>query len=418
MRNNRNVDILIAGNGGVALSAIRTIRNRDNNVKVFIISKEKESFYAPVLLPYYISGKISRENLFPLNSDFYKRKSIDILIGREVKRINAQNKKVLLDDGSLVAYEKLIIGTGASPFIPSIEGIGNRGVFSLRTVKDADSLLEHLPGKVVIIGAGAVAISVAIALRKRGADVSVIYRKDISHIIGGRTGVDISKEVVRILEKNGIQFFFNQDPLKMQIYGDPIRGIKGKDMDLRCNAIVVAAGVRPNTDFVDREEISLGAKRGILVDDRMMSSNQNIYAAGDCVEAVNFITGEKENNPIWPNAIEQGRVAAMNALGIDYRYQGFIKKNVINLFDQCLFIAGEMGEERKSYKERGKACCLATKDGTVTGCQVLGISEKFGIYFEIIKNRYKIDQINSKAKRQNVLNLSWIMFKKEILKTA
>ena len=151
-------------------------------------------------------------------------------MGRAVKRINTREKKVLLDDGYLVPYEKVIIGTGAFPFIPPIKGVQSRGVFSLRTLKDADSLLEHLPQKVVMIGAGAVAISIAIALRKGGADVSVVYRKDIAHIIGGRTDAEISKRVVKILEKNGIRFYFNQDPLKMQIYGDPVQGVRTKNL--------------------------------------------------------------------------------------------------------------------------------------------------------------------------------------------
>ena len=128
----------------------------------------------------------------------------------------------------------------------------------------------------------------------------------------------------------------------------------------------------PNVDFIRPQEISLGKSQGIMVDDHMMTSCPDVYAGGDCVEAINFMTGATENNPIWPNAIEQGRIAALNVLGIYIHYRGFIKENVLNLFDQFLFVAGEMQGERTCREEKGSTARMIIQDGTVQGWQILG----------------------------------------------
>jgi NAD(P)H-nitrite reductase large subunit len=396
-------DILILGKSAVALSAIKTIRARDEKIDISVVSKEEGPFYSPVLLPYYISGEIAKKELFALGEDFFDKKAIKTYFSKKIERLRAKDKIVLLDDGMEIGYENLIIGTGASPYIPPIKGIENKGVFSLRTLKDADLILEHLGGQVVVLGAGAVAIGIAIALRKKGHEVSMIYRKGLPYIIGGRVDLEIAKEVLCNLEKNGVRVIFDQDPEEMEIFGDPVQGILGTNIELSCDTIIVATGVSPNSDFISPKEISLGERRRIIVDDRMMTSAKNAYAAGDCIEGINFVTGMRESSPIWPNAIEQGKVAALNALGIKCRYQGFIKKNVINLFDNTLFIAGEMYGERKCYEDNRKTCRIITKDGTVTGCQVLGNPEKFGVYLGMIKKRQAAEKLTIPIKGKRKL---------------
>lgn len=386
-------DILILGKGGVSLSAIRTIRAGEKEVRIAVVSKENGPFYSPVLLPYYLSGEIPRKTLFALGADFFERNSADTYFGRKLEIVRAKNKKVLLDDGAQISYEKLIIGTGASPSIPPIKGIKNKGVFSLRTLEDADLLLGHLRKRAVILGAGAAAIGIAIALHKRGIEVAVVYRRGLSSIIGGRVDIELAREVLRNLEQNGVQVFFNQYPIEMEVYGDPVRAVRGRDLELSCDTVVVATGGNPNADFINPEEIQIGIGGRIIVDDRMMTSDENVYAAGDCAEAINFVTGKMGNSPIWPNAIEQGKVAALNALGVECRYKGFINRNVINLFGKSLFIAGEISGDKRRYDEEGKRCCVTVKGKTVIGCQILGVSEDFGVYLGMIKKKHMIDKM-------------------------
>jgi NADPH-dependent 2,4-dienoyl-CoA reductase/sulfur reductase-like enzyme len=386
-------DILILGNGAVALSAIKTIRARDKRVNIAVASKENLPFYSPVILPYYIQGKLPKSKLFPLGFEFYEKHSVEIFFGKKIQKLVTKSKQVLLDDGSQLTYEKLIIGTGASPFIPPIKGIKNKGIFSLRTVNDADLILGHLLRRVAIIGAGPVGIGLAIALRKRGLEVIVLDQISVSQLLGGMVDIEIAKEIIKHLEEKGIEIVLNQNALHTEIYGNPVKGIKGDTLDIKCDTVILATGIKPNLDFINAQEISLGKKGGILVDDHMMTCCKDVYAGGDCVEAVNFITGIKESNPIWPNAIEQGRIGALNAIGIDIAYKGFIKENVVNLFDQCLFIAGEMQGERKCIEEKGKTTRMIIQDGVVKGCQILGFPEKYGIYIAMIKDRFQPDHI-------------------------
>jgi len=385
--------ILILGKSAVALSAIKTIRARDRKTDISVVSKEEGPFYSPVLLPYYISGETAKKELFVVGEDFFDKNAIKTYFGKKIERLRAKDKIVILDDGMQIGYENLIIGTGASPYIPPIKGIENKGVFSLRTLKDADLILEHSGKQAVVLGAGAVAIGIAIALRKKRNEVSMIYRKALPYIIGGRVDLEIAKEVLCNLEKNGLQVFFEQDPMEMEIMGDPVQQVIGRGLELKCDTVIVATGVSPNSDFINPKEIFLGERGRIIVDDRMMTSAENAYAAGDCIEAINFVTGMRESSPIWPNAIEQGKVAALNTLGIKCRYQGFIKKNVINLFDNTLFIAGEMYGERKCFEDKRKTCRIITKDGTVIGCQLFGNPEKFGVYLGMIKKRQAVEKL-------------------------
>jgi len=391
---NMKKEILILGNSGVALSAIRTIRKIDKKINIAVISKEGEPFYSPVLLPYYIQGKIPKCSLYPFGFEFYEKNTVEILCGKKVQKVSGKSRKVLLENGSEFAYEKLIIATGASPFIPPIPGIKNRGIFGLRTVEDADLILGHLGRRVVIVGAGAVGIGIAVALRKKGLEVAILDQIDISQFLAGMVDLEIAQEIVKNLEENGIEVFLNQNALDMEFYGNPIQGIRGSGLNLKCDTAILATGVRPNLAFIDPHEISLGSKGGIVVDDRMMSSCPDVYAGGDCVEAVNFITGVKENNPIWPNAVEQGKIAALNLLGIPTVYRGFIKENVINLFDKVLFVAGEMRGEKKCCDERQKLSRIISQNGVIRGCQILGAPEKYGMYLRMIQDGYETDPLS------------------------
>ena len=399
-------DVLIIGKSAVALSAIRTIRARDEKIGISVVSKEQGPFYSPVLLPYYISGKIAKKELFALGADFFDKNAIKTNFGKKVEKLKAKEKVVVLDDGKQIGYEKLIIGTGASPYIPPIKGIESKGVFSLRTLNDADLILEHLGKHAVVLGAGAVAIGIAVALRKRGNDVSIIYRKGLPHIIGGRADLEITEKVFSNLKQNGVRVVFDQDPTEMEILGDPVQGILGRKIELKSDTIIVAAGVRPNTQFINSNEICLGEKGRIIVDDRMMTSAENTFAAGDCIETINFVTGKRESSPIWPNAIEQGKVAALNVLGVKCRYQGFIKKNVVNLFHNELFLAGEVHGERECYEDTSKTCRFITKDGMVIGCQLLADPKNFGIYLGMIRKRCAVEKVGLPMKgRRKAYNL-------------
>lgn len=400
-------EILILGNSGVALSAIRTIRKVDKKINVAVISREREPFYSPVLLPYYVQGKIPRSGLYPFGFDFYDKNGVEIFCGKRVEKVSGKSKSVLLENGSQFAFEKLIVATGASSFVPPIPGIGNAGIFSLRTVEDADMILDHGGRRVVIVGAGAVGIGVAIALRKKGLEVAILDQIDISQFLAGTVDLEVAQEIVKNLEENGIQIFLNRNAMEMEFYGDPIQGIRGSGLDLKCDTAILATGVKPNLAFIDPHEISLGTRGGIVVDDRMMSSCPEVYAGGDCVEAVNFITGVKENNPIWPNAVEQGKIAALNLLGIPAVYKGFIKKNVINLFDKAVFVAGEMRGEKKCCDERQKFSRIVSQNGVIRGCQILGEPEKYGMYLRMIQDGYETDPLSPRLEKGLFLMSKW-----------
>jgi len=244
-------------------------------MQISLVFKENVPYYSPAVLPYYVEGKISRQSLFPEGWDFYKENRIEIVAGKRVNTLIAKEKKVKLDDNSEIFYDKLLIATGASPFVPALDGINNKGVFVFRTLSDAENILRNLKTKVSIIGAGPAAIELAIALRRRGLKVTVIAR---SRVMRRLFDPDLSRIITKMLRENDVQVLTDQKIARIE--GNPVCGI--------------ATGVKPNTDFIKDSKIRKGESGGIIVNEKMQSSVNDIFAAGDCAEVVNCITGDKD----------------------------------------------------------------------------------------------------------------------------
>ena len=375
--------IVIIGSGGAGISAIQTIRaysllarmgvttagvplgtasypvvpqgrrenDPDKEIHIALLSSERELAYSPCALPYVISDSIPYKRLSRLDNNFYKKNKIQTSWGSPVCKIDLGKKSVALKNGKTFFYDKLLIATGSVPIKPAIPGIDKTGVFFVDTLKNTRRIKDYirkekiakLGKQVAIIGAGFTGIETALALRQQGINVIVIEMLD--RILAKVLDHDFAR-----IAHNKI----NAIPLSSPTLAKGVRGdlkeiefklssavteIKGKTKvkslvlhngkNLPVDMVIVSVGVRPNIDFL--KDSGVAVNKGIIVNDRMQTNEPDIYAAGDVAETTDYITGEPTISAIWPNAIEQGKVAALNMLGKEARYPGASSINVLNL---------------------------------------------------------------------------------------
>lgn len=380
------MNIVIIGSGAAAISAVESIRDIDRESRVTVISLSKE-IYSPCLLPYYLTGGINEEQVLFRDAFFYESMGVDPIFKKATKVIPTQSS-VLLDDGSEVKYDKLLIATGSSPLSPRIEGIAKEGVFFFNALEDARKIANWSKGtrRAVVIGAGFIGVEAAISLRKKGMEVSLIEIQD--RILPEMLDKEAALVAKEQLERNGIDVILEAQVLELSGNGR-VDGVILAQRRLDCEMVVVTAGVSPNIELVKETEINLGT--GIIVDEYMRTSMENIYAAGDVAETIDIVTKERRINAIWPNAVKQGRVAARNILGIKSKYEGSHRMNVIDIFGMPIISIGHKlpgSEELNAYNKR-----IALKDDRVVQLTFMGNIRNVGVIQSLIRKGEDISKI-------------------------
>lgn len=305
--------VVIIGNHAAGLTSAEVLRKNSANASITIISKENTLPYSRCLVSDIISGEKNIEDILFKDKDFYKKNRINALLGKTVISVDAENKTVFLDDKSKIPYDDLIIATGGDPSYPDIPGIKFKGVFGLRTDQDALNIKEYLRNTktAVVLGGGLVGIKAAAALSLTGKKVKVIVTS--SGILSQIISKDEADILQKKLEEQGVEFLMHTDV--KEIRGKTkVEGINtNKGDNIECELIIAAKGVKANTELV--KDISIKTDYGIIIDEKCMTNVKNIYAAGDVTQSNDDIRNENWMNSIWPLAVEEGKVAALNIAG-------------------------------------------------------------------------------------------------------
>jgi len=313
----------VIGNGIAGFSAASTLRRLSDTCQVTMIAPETTPLYSACVLPDYIAGKIPRENTFVKTPEEYEHLGIDTLFGREVCAIDPSMKVVTLDDGRVLKFDKLILALGSDPIV---FGERKEGIYTLKTLGDADAMREHTGKKAAVIGAGAIGIEVATALHQRGYEVTIIEMLARVLPLGlDQRGADTVRE---ILEENGITVFTGERAVNI-VGRDCVEALVTDKREVPCDTLIWAVGMRPSVEVARQAGITTGDKGGIRVDSHMETTIPGIYACGDCVESNDILTGEPYLNLFWHNANRQGSVAAYNCFGIEKEYTG--SQNMLNV---------------------------------------------------------------------------------------
>ena len=315
--------VVVIGNGIGGFSAAATIRHSDDKCHITMISTEKRPLYSACVLPDYISGKILREKTFVKQESDYKKLRIHTLFGHEVKEIDASARKVIIEDGKALPFDKLVLAAGSEAV-----GLDNhkKGIFKLKTLTDADEIIGHQGKKAILVGSGAVGIEVAIALHHRGYDVTIVEMMD--QILPLVLDQKAASKAKAILEEHGIKVL-NGESAKKPLGHERVEGLRTDKREPECDTLVCALGMRPKVELAQEAGLEIGKRGGIKVDSYMETTASGIYACGDCVEANDILTGKPSLNLFWHNANRQGAVVGRNCAGFPTHYPG--SQNILNV---------------------------------------------------------------------------------------
>jgi NAD(P)H-nitrite reductase large subunit len=387
---------VIIGGSAAGISAAETIRRNDKKSHVTVVSDEAFPLYSRCLLTYLIAGSIDESKLYFKPRNFYEEKNIDAYLGKKAVSIDRAKKKAVLDDGQAIPYDKLLLATGATPKSVDAPGIDKKGAFTLRKIDDARAILKSLDGvkKIAVLGGGLIGLRDAYALRQRGKDLAVIVKSP--HILSQMVDADASRIISSIFEKNGIKIMTGV-AAKEIIGGDSAEGLlldNGEKFE--CQLVLIGKGVKPNTELAS--SAGLHVDEGIVVNEFLCTSNENIYAAGDVAETVDVARGTKRINALWPSAVEQGEIAALNMFGKGVRYDGSLSMNSVDFFDLASISMGVTKPKEKDYEVISKTAGnvykkFILKDNKIVGMVLVGDIRVAGIISALIRNKIDVSSI-------------------------
>jgi len=391
---------VIVGASAAGIGAVEAIREVDPVGSMAVISEESCPQYSRPMISDFVSGKATFQKMMCREDDFWKENGVEALTGRIATCLNLAEKYVELDKTERVNYEKLLIATGGNPFVPKMEGSDKDGVFTFTKLSDAERLAEKLENakNVVVIGAGLIGVSVTEALMKRGLKVTLVeLQEKILSLLLDAKGSDIIENVIK---KAGVTIVTGQSV--QRIIGKPendrtVGGVvltKGEQMP--CDVVIVAIGVIPRTELVMGTDVKLN--RGIIVDNFMQTNVPDVYASGDVAEAYDFILNQNRLLPLWPLAVEEGKIAGYNMAGKKTEYAGGTNMSSLKYFGVPVVSIGITNpKEEGAYEvlvkhnpDRNLYKKIVLKDNVVVGITFVNDVERAGTLFHLMKNRVNV----------------------------
>lgn len=385
---------VIIGNGVAAAGCIEGIRSKDTTSPITVISEEKHPVYCRPLISYYLEGRTTVEKMNYRSADFYEKNSCTVLYGKKAVKIDKENKSVILDDGGSLPYTSLCIAAGSSPIIlpiPGLESVEN--CFTFMTLDDSLALEKAInkDSRVLIIGAGLIGLKCAEGICERVKSITVC---DLApRVLSSILDTECASLMQKKLEEHGVSFMLGDTAESFEKSTAKMRSGKSVEFDV----LVMAVGVRANTSLI--KEAGGDVNRGIIVNERMETSINDIYAAGDCTEGLDITSGQNRVLAILPSAYMQGKCAGVNMAKGDEVFDKGIPMNSIGFFGLHAMTAGsyfteDQGGELYEEKGEGRIKRLFTKDGYLTGFILIGDTDRAGIYTSLIRERVPLDTIN------------------------
>lgn len=351
----KTMKILIIGGVAAGTKTAAKLKREDRSAEVTVITKDRDISYAGCGLPYYVGGLIENREELIVNTPakYAGLTGVEVKTGKEAIALCADKKEVIVKDVETGAeeaygYDKLVLTVGASPAKLPIEGTDLSGVFQMRTPDDAENIRSYVEEnqvkKAVVIGAGFIGLEVAENLKAKGIQVTVI--DFASQILPNIVDAEVAVYAKKHLLKEGIRVITGTKADAI-MGNDRVTGVKTSAGLLRCELLIMAAGIRPNTDFLQDSGLEM-FKGTILVDKTMKTNLEDVYAAGDCVMVTNRITGKPQWSPMGSSANLEGRTLAQVLTGTKKEYPGVLGTGVVKLPNLNIGRTGLTEEQAKN----------------------------------------------------------------------
>lgn len=394
--------ILIIGAVAAGTSAAAKARRNNEEAEIKVFEMDSDISYSGCGLAYYIGNKVENRNqLAPRDTKFFKEKyNVDIFIRHEVLKIDTQEKTLTVKNLEtqeifIETYDKLVVSTGAKPFIPNIEGIHKGNVFSLRNIASADKILEYIekenPKTVLIVGSGFIGLELAENLKSIGLHVTII---EIAEHAMPSLDKDMSIYLEDYLREKGVNLILNDSIVSFQgdafVHKVLLKSVQIIDTDF----VIMTVGVKPNVALAEKAGIAIGPTGAIRVNKKMQTNMPDIYACGDCTESYSLITNKPLYRPLGSTANKMGRIAGNQMSGGNLEFRGILGTGIFKVFDMTVAQTGLT--EKEAIKEgfdivvchnikpdkpeyyHGEEMVIKAiadkKSGSVIGVQIIGTS--------------------------------------------
>ena len=339
--------VIVGGVAGGATAAAR-IRRLDEQAQIVVFEKSHYVSYANCGLPYYIGGVIDDPAELTLQTpeSFFSRFRVEMRVRHEVTAIHPERKTVSvteLESGRTFeeSYDKLLLSPGARPTQPRLPGVGIEKVFTLRTVEDTFRIKAYIekyhPKSAVLAGGGFISLELAENLRGQGMEVTIVQRpKQLMNPFDP----DMASFIHAEMRKHGVRLALGHTVEGFEEKAGGVDVLLKDEAPLHADMVILAIGVTPDTQLAKDAGLALGLKGSIVVNDRMETSEPDIYAVGDAVQVKHYVTGQDAVIALAGPANKQGRIAADNICGGDSRYPGSQGSSIIKVFDITAAVTG------------------------------------------------------------------------------
>lgn len=385
--------LVVVGNGMAGVACVEQILRHVPKFEITIFGDETHVNYNRIMLSSVLAGEKSLDDIVINGLDWYEKNGIQLRLGVRITDVDPVAKTVTGDDGSVTSFDKLLLATGSSPIIPSIDDIKKDGVFVFRNLDDTRALLERArPGlKAVVIGGGLLGLEAARGLQVQGCDVTVIHlmetlmERQLDATGGGYLATKMNQLGVTVLLGLSTTAILGDGKVERVQF----KGGGGIAADL----VVVAAGIRPNVHLA--QQAGLEVKRGIVVNDYMETSHPDIFAVGECVQHNGICYG------LVAPLLEQGKVLAATITGNKGpQYQGTVLASKLKIMGVNVFSAGEInekldGSEIVRYEDPsiGVYKKLTLKDGKLAGIILVGETTDSHRYMEWLRSKTDLSRL-------------------------
>jgi NAD(P)H-nitrite reductase large subunit len=402
-------DYLIVGNSAAAVAAAEEIRRRDETGSILMVSEDETLAYSRPLLPRYLSGEFPLERLSFRKEDFFRKNRLAVNLGKRVARIEPEEKGVLLEDGERLNYKKLLLTTGSVPFRPKIEGLRLDGIFTFLCLAEVNRIQEYRKKNkvkdVLILGGGLIGLEAAEAFTRLGCRVRIVELAP--YLLSATFDRKASEIMADHLSEKGVKIETEDTAVSFEGKKGKIKkAFLKKGGEVPVDLAVLAIGVRPRTELAKGTGVAV--ERGIVTGPTMLTGAPDIFAAGDCVQTQNLMSGAKHPLPLWPEAFRQGRTAGANMAltksGQDQpalEYKGGLVMNAMEIIDLPTVSVGitedaaaevlsDYQPEKKIYRK------VLIKNNLVIGYIFIGKIERSGIYTGLIKEKIEVSSFKDK----------------------
>lgn len=387
----------IIGNGIAGINAARAIRELDSDSEILMVGDETFPPYSRPSISYVLDGSQNHQKLPLFPTDIYQELRITPVLGQRVAELHADDRTLVLEDGKEIDFSKLLIASGGDARKVRVEGAELGNIFTMRNEKDVAGQLEAIDTgvkKALVLGGGLVGFKAAHGLLKRGIEVTMLITSGypLAMQVDSVAGAMIQSE----LEGHGLTVKVGVSVTKLEGNGTVQRAILDSGEVLECDLVIVGKGVNPSLDFIPDGEIDIDY--GIVVDDFLQTSAENIYAAGDVVEAMDIARQKRWINAIWPEAATQGRLAGYNMAGRKVTYKGSLSRNVMRIYDLDIMTLGlanptdqdDLQIIQTDTEEKGRYRSLVFRENILVGAVLVNEIEQGGILRSLIENRVPI----------------------------